>query len=209
MATEAGWLITMARATGTIAVVTITDAAQAVSMARALVAGGVPLIEITLRTPEALPAIAAIARDVPEALVGAGTILDTDDLAAAAAAGARFALSPGATPALLAAGAAAPIPFVPGTSTVSEIMAARKAGYRFVKLFPAEALGGPALLKAIAAPVADMLFCPTGGIDAPRACQWRALPNVVCVGGSWLTPAPLLAAGDWPAITQLARDSRA
>lgn len=207
MTTQTDWLVAAARSSGIIAVVTIENVEHAVPMARALVAGGVPLIEITLRTPSALPAIAAIARAVPEALVGAGTVLAAADLAAAQAAGARFALSPGATPAVLAAGAASAIPFVPGTATASEILAAREAGYRFVKLFPAEQLGGPATLKALSAPIADMIFCPTGGIDAARAPAWRSLPCVACVGGSWLTPAALLAAGDWAGITALARAS--
>lgn len=207
MTTDAAWLVAAARSCGTIAVVTITDAEHAVPMAKALVAGGIPLIEITLRTPTALQAIAAIAREVPQALVGAGTILDSDDLAAAEAAGARFALSPGATPALLAAGADSALPFVPGTATASEVMAAREAGYRLVKLFPAEPLGGPEFLKALAAPIRDMLFCPTGGINADRAKVWRSLPSVVCVGGSWLTTPETLAAADWPTITAKARAS--
>lgn len=207
MTTDANWLISAARACGTMAVVTIEDVDHAVPMARALVAGGVPLIEITLRTPAAVPAIAAIARAVPDAIVGAGTILDAADMDAAQAAGARFALSPGAPPDLLVAGARSAIPFVPGTATASEVMAARMAGYRLVKLFPAEPLGGPDMLKALAAPIQDMQFCPTGGIDAQRARIWRRLPFVACVGGSWLTPPALLAARDWPAITARAQAS--
>jgi 2-dehydro-3-deoxyphosphogluconate aldolase/(4S)-4-hydroxy-2-oxoglutarate aldolase len=186
-------------------VVEIDDAAQAVPLAHALAAGGVDVIEITLRTRAALPAIEAIARaNVPIAL-GAGTVLTGAQLADCANAGARFAISPGASLALLHAGRSGAIPLVPGIATPSEAMTAAEHGYQLLKLFPATAVGGTALLKGIAGPLPELRFVPTGGIDASNAAQFLALPNVRAVGGSWLAPRKLIAAGDWAGITALAR----
>ena len=190
-------------------VVVVEDVAHAVPLARALVAGGLPAIELTLRTPAALDAIAAIAAEVPEILVGAGTILTPRHAERAQAAGARFLVSPGATPGLLAAMAATGLPFLPGTSTVSEVMTVLEAGLTEMKFFPAEASGGAAWLKSLASPVPDARFCPTGGITAASAPSYLALPNVGCVGGSWLTPADAVRRGDWAAIEQLAREAAA
>ena len=181
-------------------VITLDTVEQAVPLARALVAGGVRLLEITLRTPAGLAGAEAIIRGVPEAVVGIGTILTADDLARAIAIGARFALSPGATPALLDAAAAAPIPFLPGIATASELMQAMARGFDIAKFFPAVSSGGLAALKALAGPFPHARFCPTGGINEANAAEWLAQPNVVAVGGSWLTPAAEVAAGQWHAI---------
>ena len=192
-----------------IPVIVIERAEQAVPMARALVAGGVRVLEVTLRTPAALAAIEAIARNVPEAIVGAGTVRSAADARAASTAGARFAVSPGCTEALVAACRDARVPLLPGAATASEVMRAAELGFRFLKFFPAGAAGGPALLKAWASPFQDMVFCPTGGIDAASAPGYLALPNVKVVGGSWLTPAEAMAAEDWPRLTRLAREASA
>ncbi len=189
----------------TMPVLTIADAADAVPLAEALAAGGMTVLEITLRTAAALDAIAAIARALPDVLVGAGTLLSPPDFARAANAGACFALSPGATPALLAAAATSPLPFIPGIATASEAMAARDAGFTALKFFPAEQLGGARALASLGAPMPDLMFCPTGGISAENAPAYRALANVACVGGSWMATPALVAARDWSAITQLAR----
>ncbi len=186
-------------------VVVIHDVAQAVPLARALVAGGTPAIEITLRTPVALEAIRAIAAEVEGAQVGAGTVLSPRDLQAAAAAGARFAVSPGATPALLDAAADGELPLLPGAATASEVMALLERGHTLLKCFPASAIGGAKLLRSLAGPLPQARFCPTGGITPENAGDYLALPNVVCVGGSWLTPPALLAKGDWAGIEALAR----
>ncbi len=186
-------------------VVVIDDAAQALPLARALLAGGIRCIEITLRTPAALDAIRAVAAGIAEMAVGAGTVLGAADLEAAARAGAHFAVSPGSTPALLAAAAAQGLPWLPGATTASEVMALREAGYRLLKFFPAAAAGGAALLRSLHGPLPDVRFCPTGGIDLESAPAWLELPNVVCVGGSWLTPGERLRALDWDAIEALAR----
>src|ERR1700761_6075181 len=167
------------------AVVTLEDAARAPDMARALVRGGVRSIEINLRTPAGLEAIRRVAGEVEEALVGAGTVLTSADLHAAAEAGARFAVSPGATAALLDAGRNGPIPYLPAVATASEIMEGLARGYTAFKAFPAAVIGGPAALKAFHGPFADVRFCPTGGITAATARDYLALPNVMCVGGSW------------------------
>lgn len=190
-------------------VVVVDDVAHAVPLARALVAGGLPAIELTLRTPVALDAIAAIAAEVPEILVGAGTVLSAHQAEQARAAGAGFLVSPGATPSLLEGMAATGLPFLPGTSTVSEVLAVLEAGFTDMKFFPAEASGGTAWLKSVAAPVPDARFCPTGGITAASAPAYLALPNVGCVGGSWLTPAAALHGKDWPLVEQLTRDAAA
>jgi 2-dehydro-3-deoxyphosphogluconate aldolase / (4S)-4-hydroxy-2-oxoglutarate aldolase len=190
-------------------VVVVDDPVHAVPVARALVAGGLPVIELTLRTPVALDAIRAIASEVPEILVGAGTIVTPGQAKEALDAGAQFLVSPGSTPSLLGAMADTGLPFLPGTATVSEVLAVLEAGYTELKSFPAEASGGAAFLKSVAAPVPAARFCPTGGITAATAPSYLALPNVGCVGGSWLTPADALASGDWGRVTELARAAAA
>src|SRR5689334_7271215 len=187
-----------------IPVLTIERLADAVPLARALVKGGLPVLEITFRTGAAVEALAAIAREVPEAIVGAGTVLDEAQLRQAIAAGARFAVSPGSTPALAKAVTAAGLPFLPGVQTVSEALALRELGFLVLKFFPADAAGGTAWLKAVAAPLAGLRFCPTGGIGIETAPAYLALPNVACVGGSWVAPREAVAAGDWPRIERLA-----
>jgi 2-dehydro-3-deoxyphosphogluconate aldolase/(4S)-4-hydroxy-2-oxoglutarate aldolase len=187
-----------------IPVVVVDDLASAVPVARALVAGGLPVIELTLRTPVALDAIRAIAEEVPEITVGAGTVVEPGQAKEAAAAGASFLVSPGATPTLLAAMRDTGLPFLPGTATVSEVLAALEAGCTELKFFPAEASGGAAYLKGISTVVPAARFCPTGGITAATAPGYLALPNVGCVGGSWLTPADAVASRDWDRVTALA-----
>jgi len=188
-------------------VVVVDDLAHAVPVARALVAGGLPVIELTLRTPVALDAIRAIADAVPEILVGAGTVLTPGQAREARDAGAQFLVSPGATPALLAGMAETGLPFLPGTATVSEVLAVLEAGWTEMKFFPAEASGGAAFLSSVASPVPVARFCPTGGITATSAASYLALPNVGCVGGSWLTPRDALVSGDWARVERLAREA--
>jgi 2-dehydro-3-deoxyphosphogluconate aldolase/(4S)-4-hydroxy-2-oxoglutarate aldolase len=190
-------------------VVVLDRLEDAVPLARALVAGGLPAIELTLRTPVALDAIRAIVAEVPGIAVGAGTITAPAHAEAARDAGASFLVSPGATPALLSAMADTGLPFLPGTSTVSEVLAVLETGVHEMKFFPAEAAGGAPYLKSVASPVPAARFCPTGGITAATAPSYLALPNVGCVGGSWLAPAALLGAGDWDAITALAAEAAA
>jgi len=192
-----------------IPVLTVRSVEDGVAQARALVAGGLPAIEVTLRTPAALAAIAAIARDVPGAYVGAGTILEPEHIGPAVAAGAKFLVSPGTSPALAKAAAEAPIPFLPGVATPSEAMTLRALGFRALKLFPAESVGGAKLLASIYAPIPDLMFCPTGGIDAAKAPSYLSLPNVPCVGGSWMLPKAALEAGDYAAIERAAREAAA
>ena len=192
-----------------IPVIVLNDLAHAVPMARALVAGGVRMLEVTLRTPQALACIEAIARAVPEAVVGAGTVRSRADAQAAANAGARFAVSPGYTSAVGQACRDAGLALLPGVATGSEIMMAQEDGFSELKFFPAMQAGGPAMLKAWSGPFFDVRFCPTGGVSLQNAADFLALPNVVCVGGSWLVPADAMAAGDWARITQLAADTRA
>ena len=187
-----------------IPVIVLTDVAQAVLMARALVAGGIRMLEVTLRTPQALSCIEAIARDVPEAVVGAGTVRSPQDAQASAIAGARFIVSPGYTSALGQACRDVGLPLLPGVATGSEIMMARDDGLSELKFFPAMQAGGAAMLKAWNGPFADVRFCPTGGVTAANAIDFLALPNVVCVGGSWLTPPDALARGNWAQVTALA-----
>ncbi len=190
-------------------VVVIDDLATAVPVARALVDGGLPAIELTLRTPVALDALRAIAAEVPEIILGAGTITTPAQAEAAVAAGARFLVSPGATPSLLAAMTATGVPFLPGTSTVSEVLTVLEAGLTEMKFFPAEASGGAPYLKAVAGPLPQARFCPTGGITPASASSYLALPNVGCVGGSWLTPADAVAVGDGERISKLAAEAAA
>jgi len=191
-----------------IPVIVLNDIAHAVPMARALVAGGIRMLEVTLRTPQALACMEAIARDVPEAVVGAGTVRSHADAQAAVIAGARFAVSPGDTSALGQACRALGLPLLPGVATGSEIMQAQADGYQQLKFFPALQAGGLAMLKAWSGPFFDVDFCPTGGLTPENAPQFLALPNVRCVGGSWLVPADALAAGDWARITALAAQAR-
>jgi 2-dehydro-3-deoxyphosphogluconate aldolase/(4S)-4-hydroxy-2-oxoglutarate aldolase len=192
-----------------IPVIVLEREADAVPLARALVAGGVRVLEVTLRTKAALACIEAIARQVPEAIVGAGTLRSADDVRAAKNAGCRFGVSPGYTSAMGQACAAARLPLLPGVATASEVMAANADGFSFLKFFPATAAGGIPMLKALAGPFPDVVFCPTGGITPETAPQFLALPNVEVCGGSWLTPADAIAAGDWARITALAKAASA
>jgi len=190
-----------------IPVIVLDDVAQAVPLARALVAGGIRMLEVTLRTPAALACIEAIAREVPQAVVGAGTVRSAADAQAARDAGARFAVSPGFTVSVGRACRDLGLPLLPGVATGSEIMQAQEEGYTQLKFFPAMQAGGVAMLKAWSGPFGDVRFCPTGGVSAANAGEFLALPNVACVGGSWLTPAAAVAAGDWGRITALAREA--
>jgi 2-dehydro-3-deoxyphosphogluconate aldolase/(4S)-4-hydroxy-2-oxoglutarate aldolase len=192
-----------------IPVIVLQRLQDAVPLAEALVAGGVRVLEITLRTPVALQGMAAIAQAVPEAIVGAGTIRSVADAEAARAAGCRFGVSPGYTSEIGRACRAMGLPLLPGVATAGEVMAANADGYSFLKFFPATAAGGIPLLKALAGPFPDVAFCPTGGITPESAPQFLALPNVRVCGGSWLTPADAVAAGDWARITRLAREAAA
>jgi 2-dehydro-3-deoxyphosphogluconate aldolase/(4S)-4-hydroxy-2-oxoglutarate aldolase len=188
-------------------VLVLDDAADAVPLARALVAGGLPAIEVTLRTPAALDAVRAIADGVPGAVVGAGTVLTPAQVTESVAAGARFLVSPGWTDVLLTAMRASGVPFLPGVSTTSEVVALLERGVREMKFFPAQAAGGTAYLKSLAGPLPQARFCPTGGIGIDSAPEYLALPNVGCVGGSWMVPADAVAAGDWARIEALARQA--
>ncbi|OIJ67208.1 bifunctional 4-hydroxy-2-oxoglutarate aldolase/2-dehydro-3-deoxy-phosphogluconate aldolase [Streptomyces mangrovisoli] len=190
-------------------VLVVDDAERAVPLARALVAGGLPAIEVTLRTPAALDAIRAIAAAVPEAVVGAGTVVVPEQVAACAAAGARFLVSPGWTDTLLTAMRASELPFLPGVSTTTEVVALLERGVRELKFFPAEAAGGTAYLRALAGPLPQARFCPTGGIGPDNAADYLALPNVGCVGGTWMVPADAVAGGEWGRIEALAREAAA
>jgi 2-dehydro-3-deoxyphosphogluconate aldolase / (4S)-4-hydroxy-2-oxoglutarate aldolase len=190
-------------------VVTIEDASGAADLARALVRGGIRVIEVTLRTPAALKAIENIASSVPEISVGAGTVVSIADLHAAASAGATFAISPGATPTWLAGGATGPLPYIPAVATASELMSGVVAGYRFFKFFPATAAGGIPMIKALGAPFPHVRFCPTGGITQETARSYLELPNVLCVGGSWLAPVDALRSRDWSRIESLASKAAA
>jgi len=192
-----------------IPVLKISDVSHAVPLARALARGGLPAIEITLRTGHALEAIRRAAAEVPEAIVGAGTILNPKQFEEAEKAGAKFIVSPGITPALLAESAGSEVPLLPGAITPGEIMAARDAGLDFLKFFPAEQAGGAPFLKASASPISDVIFCPTGGISAKNALDYLNLPNVVCVGGSWVAPDNMVNEGRWDEIEALARDAAA
>jgi 2-dehydro-3-deoxyphosphogluconate aldolase/(4S)-4-hydroxy-2-oxoglutarate aldolase len=200
---------TILRAVPVIPVVIIDDLAHAVPLARALVAGGLTVIEITLRTAYGIDAIRAISDEVPEATAGVGTVLEPEQLAEAAAAGARFAVSPGATPRILDAAVDQNISLLPGVATASEAMALLERGYRFAKFFPAEPAGGAAYLSAIASPLPQLRFCPTGGITLESAPQYLKLPNVMCVGGSWMVSRADIATGDWDGITAQAAQAAA
>ncbi len=188
-------------------VLIIDDVDTAVPLARALVAGGLKAIEITLRTDAALEAVRRVAAEVEGAVVGAGTILNAKHFEAAVAAGSQFIVSPGTTQELLDAARASEIPLLPGAATASEVMALREEGYQVLKFFPAEQAGGAAYLKSLSSPLAGTLFCPTGGISLKNAKDYLSLPNVVCVGGSWVAPKELVAAGDWAGITKFAAEA--
>ncbi|GAA0603066.1 bifunctional 4-hydroxy-2-oxoglutarate aldolase/2-dehydro-3-deoxy-phosphogluconate aldolase [Streptomyces crystallinus] len=190
-------------------VVVLDDAADAVPLARALVAGGLPAIEVTLRTPAALDAIRAIADSVPEAVVGAGTVVSASGVADAVAAGARFLVSPGWTGGLLDAMSASGVPFLPGVATASEVVALLERGIHEMKFFPAEAAGGTAYLKSLAGPLPAARFCPTGGISLASAPTYLALPNVGCVGGTWMLPRDAVGLRDWGRVERLSREAAA
>lgn len=190
-----------------IPVITVQDLAHAVPMAQALVAGGLRVLEVTLRTPQGLPAIEAMRRAVPEAVIGVGTLATAAQFAQADAAGVQFGVSPGLTAELAAAAATVRWPLLPGVMTPSELIAARAAGFTTCKLFPAQQAGGIGMLKALHAVFPDVRFCPTGGISRETAPQYLALPNVACVGGSWVVPDEAVRQGDWARIDALARDA--
>ena len=188
-------------------VLTIERAADAAPLAAALVEGGLPVIEVTLRTDEALGAISAIVAQVPGAVVGAGTVLNANNLVDAVMAGARFAVSPGTTPALIEAAISATVPFIPAAATPSEMMALTELGFETLKFFPAEQAGGAAMLRSVSGPLAALKFMPTGGIGQANARSYLELANVKAVGGSWVAPKKLIDAGDWAGITALAREA--
>ena len=190
-----------------IPVIVLNDVAHAIPLARALVAGGIRMLEVTLRTPQALACMEAIAKSVPEAVVGAGTVRSAADAKAAANAGAKFAVSPGYTQAVGLACRNHGLTLLPGVATGSEIMMAQEDGYSELKFFPAMQAGGVAMLKAWSGPFFDVQFCPTGGVTPQNATEFLSLSNVACVGGSWLVPADALAKGDWARIEQLAREA--
>ena len=207
--THSGAIEKFLRLSPVMPVVTFTDPTVAVEVARALVRGGIRVIEVTLRTPVALEAMARIARSVPEIAVGAGTVLSVADLKAAAEAGAAFAISPGATHTLLSAGISGPIPYLPAVATASELMAGLAAGYQCFKFFPAGAAGGIPMLSALGGPFPAARFCPTGGISQASVKSYLDLPNVLCAGGSWLTPADAMQKKDWALIESLAAKAAA
>ena len=196
--------LALCRLAPVIPVLVIEDLHHAVPLARALVAGGLPVLEVTVRTPVALAAIEAMAQ-VPGARVGAGTVLSPHDVLRVKGAGASFAVSPGSTPALISACVAKGLPLLPGAATASEVMNLLEQGYTAMKFFPAGPAGGPAMLKALNGPLPQVTFCPTGGVSPANAGEYLSLPNVACVGGSWVAPAELLAARDWDGIERLAR----
>jgi 2-dehydro-3-deoxyphosphogluconate aldolase / (4S)-4-hydroxy-2-oxoglutarate aldolase len=198
-------LLDIIRTSPVIPVIAIDRIEYAVPLARALVAGGIRVLEITLRTAHGLPAIRAVAEQVPQAIVGVGTLTQPEEFSAAREAGAVFGVSPGLTPSLIEAARRSGLPLLPGVMSPSEVMAAREAGFRQLKLFPAVPAGGVAMLNAIAGPLPDVTFCPTGGIALDTAAEFLACRNVACVGGSWLTPKDALQAGDWSRITALAQ----
>ncbi len=200
-------LLTILQGQPVVPVLVVDRVATAIPLAQALVAGGLRAIEITLRTEAALDAIRAVADEVEGAEVGAGTILDARQFNAAVKAGSKFIVSPGTTQELLDVARKSPVPMLPGASTPSEIMALREEGYAILKFFPAEQSGGAAFLKALSSPLGGMSFCPTGGITAQTAMDYLSLPNVLCVGGSWVAPKDQVATGDWAAITALAEQA--
>lgn len=200
-------LLSTLRLQPVVPVIVIDDAKSAVPLARALVAGGLKAIEITLRTPAALDAIKAVSDEVEGAVAGAGTVLDSRQWDAAIKAGSRFVVSPGAGPSLLDAADKSDVPLLPGAVTASEVMRLRDLGYSVMKFFPAEQAGGASYLNALSSPLAGIQFCPTGGISLKNAKDYLSLPNVVCVGGSWVAPKAMVASGDWAGITKLAAEA--
>ncbi len=200
-------LLHIMRASPVIPVIAIDDLDHAVPLARALVAGGIRVLEVTLRTVHGLAAIRAIAQQVPDAIIGVGTLTLPEEFSAARDAGAVFGVSPGLTPALIAAALSSGLPLLPGVMTPSEVMLAREAGFRQLKLFPAVPAGGIGMLNALAGPLRDVTFCPTGGISLDTAAQFLACGNVACVGGSWLTPKAAMEAWDWGRIIELAKEA--
>ena len=188
-------------------VLVIKDLDSAVPLAKALIAGGIKVLEVTLRTPVALEVIRKIADEVPEAIIGAGTVTNAQQLKQVVEAGAKFAISPGLTEALLEAGKGYDIPLIPGISSISDLMTAKDAGYDHLKFFPAEASGGAKALKSIGGPFPDVTFCPTGGIGPANYNDYLSLSNVACVGGSWVAPDDAIESGNWDAITQLAKEA--
>lgn len=191
-----------------IPVIILDDVAAAQPLAEALVAGGLPVLEVTLRTPNALKVMAEMAK-VSGAIVGSGTVRDATHMQQSVDAGCQFMVSPGAAPKLLDAAEDVAIPLLPGIGTPTEAMTAAERGYSYLKFFPAEAMGGASVLKSFASPLPDLTFCPTGGIDPEKAKTYLALPNVICVGGSWVTPSSAIAVGDYDQIEKLARDAAA
>ncbi len=202
-------LLNILRRAPVIPVLTIARLEHAVPLGRALARGGLPVLEVTLRTPCALAAIEILRTELPEAIVGAGTLLTPADFTAAEAVGAQFGVTPGLTPELIAVAATVRFPLLPGVMTPSELIAARAAGFRACKLFPAQQAGGIAMLRALGGPFPDHVFCPTGGVTLDNAVQFLALPNVACVGGSWFAPTAALESQDWARIEQLAREAAA
>lgn len=202
-------IVEIMKASPVMPVIVLHDLNHAVPLARALLAGGIRILEVTMRTPQALDSVRAIRAAVPDAIVGVGTVTSAADLHAAMAAGAQFGVSPGSSPALLKAIKDSGLPFLPGTMTPSDVLATREAGFTAMKLFPAQQAGGIGMLKALGSVFSDVMFCPTGGIDASAAPGFLALPNVACVGGSWLAPAALVKAEKWAEIEQLAREASA
>lgn len=200
-------LVSLLNGQPVIPVLKIADVADAVPLARSLARGGLPLIEVTLRTRDALEAIRRIGQEVEDAVVGAGTVLNARQFEQAAQAGSRFVVSPGATRQLFEAARDSEVPLLPGAITPGEIMAAAEEGLDFLKFFPAEQAGGAAFLKSLASPFAGIRFCPTGGVTAGNACDYLGLPNVICVGGSWVAPDDMVKAGQWDAIEGLAREA--
>lgn len=209
MSSHSEFSIALLRRAPVVPVISIDRIDDALPLARALLAGGLPVLEVTLRTAVALDAVRVIARELPDAVVGVGTVLSATDLAAAAEAGAAFAISPGATATLYSAAAEAPLPWIPAIASASELMLGLEHGHRCFKFFPAEAAGGIAMLKSFYGPFAQAYFCPTGGIDAARAPAYKALPNVLTVGGSWMLPKAAIDGGRWNEIEALARAASA
>lgn len=209
MAAKTEKLLSILKLQPVVPVLIIDDVATAVPLARALVAGGLKAIEITMRTPAALDAVRAVADEVEGAVPGAGTILNAAHFDAAVKAGAQFIVSPGTTRSIIDAAKASEAALLPGAATASEVMVLRDEGYDVLKFFPAEQAGGAAYLKSLSSPLAGTMFCPTGGISLKNARDYLSLPNVVCVGGSWVAPKELVASGDWAAITKLAAEAAA
>ena len=207
MAQDSEKLLPILKLQPVVPVLIVDDLASAVPLARALVEGGLKAIEITMRTPVALDAIRAVAAEVEGAHVGAGTILNAKDFDAAAKAGSTFIVSPGVNKSVLDAAESSNVPLLPGAATASEVMVLRDAGYKVLKFFPAEQAGGAPYLKALSSPLAGTVFCPTGSVSLKNAKDYLSLSNVVCVGGSWVAPKELIAAGDWAGITKLAAEA--